>query len=143
MNVKEYNSEALIKELAVELEKVPDCKIPDWAKLVKTGVGKTRPPMKQDWWYQRSASILRRIALNGPIGVNKLKRKYGCKYRRGYKPAVFSEGSGKIIRVILQQLEKAGYIKQNVVSGHKGRVIDSKGIELVSMVAKNIRVTEE
>lgn len=142
MSVKEYNANELISALAAELKKVPECKMPEWAVFVKTGVARNGPPTDADWWYVRSASILRKIALIGPIGVNKLRREYGGKNRKGYAPAHFQRASGKIIRVVLQQLEKAGFVKQIVVSGHKGRVMDKKGQELLSIAAKTSRAAE-
>ncbi len=142
MNINQYDGSSLIKALAEELKNVPECKMPEWAMFVKTSVSKARPPMSDDWWYQRSASILRKVGLLGPIGVNKLKVKYGGKYRRGYKPAKFQKASGKIIRLILQQLEKAGLIKQIVISGHKGRILDAKGNAIIAKSAKNIVVSD-
>jgi len=142
MNVQQYDGSELIAALAKELKKVPECAMPEWAQFVKTGVNRKRPPMDPDWWYYRLASVLRKVAIIGPVGVNKLRIKYGGKYRRGYKPAIFQKSSGKIIRVALQQLETSGLIKQTVVSGHKGRVIDAKGIKIISAAAKNLRVVE-
>lgn len=142
MNVKQYDGSELIIKLAEELKQIPECAMPEWAMFVKTGVNRTQAPVDPDWWYLRAASILRKISLLGPIGVNKLRRKYGGKYRRGYKPATFTQGSGKIIRVILQQLETAGLAKQIVVSGHKGRVIDTKGIKVMAKAAKGLVVAE-
>ncbi|MDP1695228.1 MAG: 30S ribosomal protein S19e, partial [Candidatus Woesearchaeota archaeon] len=101
--------------------------MPVWAKFVKTGHAKQRPPEDQDWWYKRAASILRKIYRHGPIGTNKLKKKYGSKKNRGHKPEMYAEGSGKIIRVILQQLEQKQLIKQETKGTHKGRVITPKG----------------
>ena len=136
MSVKQYDANAVILALAKELKQIPECKMPEWAGFVKTGVGKQGPPTDPDWWYVRSASILRKIALLGPIGVNKLRRYYGGKHRRGYAPPQFERASGKIIRVCLQQLQKASLIKENVVAGHKGRVLDTKGMALLSVSIK-------
>ena len=139
MNVKQYDGTSLIQALSKELAQVPECAAPEWTQFVKTSVARERPPAQLDWWYMRLASVLRMVALQGPIGVNKLRRKYGGKQRRGYKPAAFAKGSGKIIRVALQQLETSGMIKQTVVDGHKGRVLDTKGIKLVAQAAKSLR----
>ena len=135
-----YEGTALIEAVAEELKKLPEVEAPEWSQFVKTGVDRVLPPSNDDWWYVRAASVLRKVAIIGPVGVNKLRRKYGGRYRRGYKPAKFSQGSGKIIRVVLQQLEKAGLIKQTVVHGHKGRVIEAKGTTLLALAAKGLRV---
>lgn len=141
MDVKSYNGMHLVSSIKEELKNHDECKMPDWARFVKTGVGKQRPPSHSDWWYSRSASILRKVAVLGPLGVNKLKKKYGCKKNNGYSPSHFEKGSGKIIRTILQQLEKAGFVKQVVISGHKGRVIDTKGMQLIVKASKNLNET--
>lgn len=139
--MKEYDTQAVISALSAELKQVSEVSMPEWAKFVKTGVARTGPPTNPDWWYVRSASILRKIAVIGPIGVNKLRRHYGGKNRLGYAPAHFERASGKIIRVVLQQLEKAGLVKQIVVSGHKGRVLDTKGSALVAKAIKASRAS--
>ncbi|MBN2112236.1 40S ribosomal protein S19, partial [Candidatus Woesearchaeota archaeon] len=61
----------LIEQAAEELKKMPEIKAPEWALFVKTGVSKERPPVRNDWWYVRVASVLRRIYLKGPVGVSK------------------------------------------------------------------------
>lgn len=112
--------------------------MPSWAPFVKTGMHKERPPTNSDWWYIRAASVLRKVHLLGPIGVSKLRTKYGGKKNRGVKPGKFYKSSGNIIRKILQQLEEAKLIKQDIADKHKGRVTTSKGISLLFSTAKKI-----
>ena len=45
----------------------------------------------------------------------------------GHKPGRFYNGSRKIIRTILQQLEEQQLIKQEQKGVHKGRLITPKG----------------
>ena len=104
-----------------------DLKMPDWAMFVKTGPAKERPPSQPDWFYYRAASILRKIYMHGPIGVNKLRIKYGSKKNRGHKPEKFFRAPGKIIRNILQQLEAKQYVKKDAKGNHKGRIVTPKG----------------
>jgi small subunit ribosomal protein S19e len=122
-----YNKEPneLIEKAAQELKSV--VKAPDWHIFVKTGVSKERPPESKDWWYVRAASILRKVYINGPIGTSKLSKKYGSKKNMGHKPGRFYNGSRKIIRTILQQLEEQQLIKQEQKGVHKGRLITPKG----------------
>jgi small subunit ribosomal protein S19e len=144
MNFNEYEGTELVKAIAKDMKQMPEFTAPEWTMFVKTGLSRQRPPVETDWWYSRVASILRKVAILGPIGVSKLRRKYGGKYRRGYAPAIFVKGSGKIIRVALQQLEKSGMIKQAVVDGHKGRVIELKGIQFIAKAAKTLpRLSKE
>ncbi|MFH1649490.1 MAG: 40S ribosomal protein S19 [Candidatus Woesearchaeota archaeon] len=104
--------------------------MPEWARFVKTSNAKDRPPIQDDWWQMRAASILNQVSEKGPIGVSKLRTKYGARKNRGVRPEEFRLASGKIIRTILQQLEKGGLIKKEAVGVHKGRVLTAKGNEL-------------
>lgn len=124
-----------ILKLAEELKKVEEIKPLPWAEYCKTGMHKERPPVQDDWWYVRAASILRAIKIKGPIGTQKLRIKYGGRKNRGYRPEHFFKGSGSIIRKILQQLEKAGFVKQEAKEAHKGRIVSEKGNKIINQVA--------
>ncbi|MCB9359481.1 30S ribosomal protein S19e [Candidatus Woesearchaeota archaeon] len=135
--VKAYDvsQDLLVKKLAEILEKQGAIKMPDWANFVKTGSNKDRAPLQKDWWYQRAASILRKVYSHGPIGVEKLRTKYGSKKNMGVRPEHFVKAGGKVIRVILQQLEAAGYIAKEEKSKNKGRIITQRGTSLVDKAA--------
>jgi len=113
-----------------------------WAKFVKTGHHKARLPDDPEWWYIRSAAVLRTVAQLGPVGTEKLRTKFGGRKRRGYKPEHFYKASGSIIRKILQQLEKSDLIKQAEKGVHKGRVLTPKGTSLVDKIAVQIAKQE-
>ncbi|RME53356.1 30S ribosomal protein S19e [Candidatus Woesearchaeota archaeon] len=131
----------LIEATAKKLKK--DITPPSWASFVKTGAHKERPPAHPDWWTIRAAAILRTVCLRGPIGTEKLRIKYGGKGNRGVKPEHFTKGSGSIIRHILQQLEKAGYLAKGEKGTHKGRVITKKGLLLLHQTAKEIKESKK
>ena len=135
MAIKDTKPDILIKKVAEELKKLPEMKDPDWAKFVKTGHHKERPPVEDDWWFTRAASILRKVYILGPIGTNKLKVKYGGKKNRGHKPEKTYTASGNIIRKILQQLEKSELIAKSEINGHKGRKITTKGKKFLDNLA--------
>lgn len=124
----------VIKRAGEGLKK--EIKMPEWAMFVKTGPAKERPPSQPDWFYFRAASILRKVYMQGPIGVNKLRTKYGSKKNRGHKPEKFFRAPGKIIRNILQQLESNQYIKKDAKGHHKGRIITSKGKSFLDKVSR-------
>ena len=132
--IYDINGTELINKAGPELKKL--MKKPEWANFVKTGAGKQRAPYDQDWWFMRAGSVLRAVYMKGPIGTNKLKMKYSNKKNRGYQPEITYVASGKIIRVILQDLEKAGLIKQVEVKKHKGRAITPKGKSFLDKLAK-------
>ena len=131
-SVYDSNIQKTIENLAEKLK--PVLKTPEWAKFVKTSAGKERIPDKE-YWHLRAASILRQVDLKGPLGTEKLKKKYGAKKNRGAKPEEFRKGSGKIIRTILKQLESEGLVKQATKESHKGRVITPKGKSLLDKSA--------
>jgi len=131
--IKEVDPQVLIKRMSEELKKM--IPMPEWAKYVKTGVSRERPPEDPNWWWVRSASILRRIALDGPVGVQRLRTYYGGLKRLGHQPAHFRKGSGKIIRVILQQLESIGFVKKE----KKGRTITPEGLKFIKNIIKEIK----
>ena len=82
----------LINQASEELKKVESVKPPTWSSVVKTGMHKERPPIKNDWCYTRTSSVLRQVYLHCPIGVSKLRNKYGGKKNRGMKPGRFYKG---------------------------------------------------
>jgi len=114
--------------LAKALKQIPEFKAPEWSLFVKTGTAKKRPSQEKDFWYKRAASILRQIYMNRVVGVNRLKTRYGSKKNRGMRPERFRKASGKIIRVILQQAEAAGFLeKYNEPGKRAGRQLTDKG----------------
>ncbi len=136
VSMHDVDTNELIKSLAEALKKTENIKIPEWAMFVKTGQAKERLPLQPDWWFHRTAAILRTVAIKGPIGINKLKIKFGSKKDRGHKPEIFKKASGKILRSILQQLDKEGLTKFDEKGVHKGRVITPKGQSLLDKIIK-------
>ena len=137
VNPNELNNKA-----AEELKKQKLVQPLDWSKFVKTGRNKERLPDNPDWWYARSAAILRSIAKLGPVGTEKLRTKYGGIKNRGHKPEHFYKASGSIIRKILQQLEKSELIKQVEKGVHKGRVLTPQGTSFLDKIAVQIAKKE-
>ena len=130
MGIYELDAKKVIDNAAVDLKKL--IKQPEWAPYVKTGTHKERPPADKDWFYIRAASILRTIAMRGPIGVSKLRGKYGGRKNMGVQPDRFYDGSGNIIRKALQELDKAGLTIKAEKGVHKGRIITGKGQSLLA-----------
>lgn len=120
-----------VETIAEKLKENKTIQAPDWAAFVKTGNHKQRPPIQKDWWHLRCAAILQSIDRLGPVGVQKLRTKYGGRKNRGNKPEHHVKGSGSVIRKALQQLEKASLIKQTIIGTHKGRVVTKEGKALL------------
>jgi small subunit ribosomal protein S19e len=132
------NAQKLNHKVAQELKKQKLVEPTAWAPFVKTAHAKDRLPDTQDWWYNRSAAILRSIAKLGPVGTEKLRTKYGSSKNRGHKPSKFYPASGNIIRKILQQLEKSALVKQTEKSNNKGRILTPKGKSFLDKIAVQV-----
>ena len=117
-------------------ENIREIQPADWAGFVKTGSHVERMPQNPDWWYVRSASVLRKLYMNGPVGVSRLRKEYGGRKRRGVRPAHFAKAGGNILRSILQQREQAGLAQKD---GTKGRVVSGKGRSLLDAMSTQIK----
>ncbi|MGV9173384.1 MAG: 40S ribosomal protein S19 [Promethearchaeia archaeon] len=127
----------LIKNMAEILKEYPEIEPPEGSEFWKTAYFKELAPMDSDnFWYVRCASLLRKVRKFGPIGVNRLRKQYGgkSKNKRGLKHK--AKGSGKIIRVGLQQLEDANLVE---LLPSQGRVCTSEGISLIERTAYSLK----
>jgi small subunit ribosomal protein S19e len=130
-------AEDLIEAVAEQLES--DLEAPEWLAVTKTGTGRELPPEQEDFWSRRAASLLRRVAIDGPVGVQRLRTVYGdsasgtTRYR--VRPSHKRDGSGNIIRTALQQLEDAGYVE---TSEARGRTVTGEGRALLDETASEV-----
>ena len=122
-----------IPALAEALKGIEGFDVPEWATFVKSGVSRERPPISDDFWYTRAASILRQLYIKGIVGVGKLRTRYGSRKDRGGRKSKFKKSGGKIIRVILQQAEAAGLVEKVLRMQH-GRRLTARGRELLDSV---------
>ncbi|MEM1577774.1 MAG: 30S ribosomal protein S19e [Candidatus Pacearchaeota archaeon] len=136
--VLDVEANKFVNELSKRLKNIKEFSMPEWAKYVKTSAGNERPPDNLDWWYIRSASILRQLYIKGIIGVERLSKKYKRKKRNKSYPACVFKGSRKIIRTILQQAEKAGFVEKTE-KPRKGRQLTKKGKNFLEEVAASIK----
>jgi small subunit ribosomal protein S19e len=112
--------------LANAIKESGDFEKPVWVDFVKSGSNKMRPINDPDFWYKRAASILRQLYIVKLVGVQRLRTRYGGRKKRGMPPAEFRKSSGKIIRLILQQAEKAGLV-ETVKGKEPGRKLTAQG----------------
>jgi len=123
------------KTLADALKEIPEFQKPEWIFFVKSSTHRARPIGEEDFWYKRAASILRQIYIRGTVGVQRLRTRYGGRKDRGVKPAEFRRSGGKIIRSILQQAEKAGFLEKSKEK-KAGRKLTEKGKNFLEGFAK-------
>lgn len=132
-------AEEIIEALAEKLAEEDAVEEPDWLQFTKSGVDRELPPEQEDFWTRRSASVLRKVAIDGPVGVGSLRTEYGSakqgsnRYR--VRPRQQSEGSGNILRTILQQLEDAGYVE---TAEGEGRKVTPAGHRLLDETAAEV-----
>ncbi|MFQ5620275.1 MAG: 30S ribosomal protein S19e [Candidatus Nanoarchaeia archaeon] len=138
VQIYEADTNAFINAVAEALKKEDAVTPPEWAKFAKTGVHRERPPQQKDWWYLRSAAVMRKIHTKGPIGVSKLRTLYGGKRNAGMAHDHYARGSGNVLRKVLQQLEAAGFATQAQKGTHKGRILTPKGVKFLNGVAKGL-----
>jgi len=127
-------ADILINKLS-EILKGEDIAAPSWVPFVKTGAHAEKPPQKNDWWYTRCASLVRKIYLHGPVGVKDLRGLYGGAKAVGYGGAHHRDSGGAIIRTAIHNLEKLGYLDK--VEG-KGRTVSHEGMKKIDRVSTEI-----
>jgi len=151
---RDIPADILIPALAGHLSSMDGITTPEWASVVKTGVHRERPPEQENWWAVRSAAILRKVAREGPIGATHLAQAFGGKVNRNSAPNRAGQGSRKVVRTCLIQLEESGLIEKVVEKEikniddenqiiYKGRVITPAGHKLLDEVARETRSTAE
>ncbi len=107
---------------------------PAYIDFVKSGANKERVPQNPDFWYIRSASVLRQVYLNGPIGVSRLRTRYGSRKEHVVHKRHHTKSGGSIIRDSLQGLEKLNYVKNT----KNGRIITPQGKSFLDKIAKEL-----
>jgi len=126
----------LIEKLAIYLKENVDAINPQaWTNVVKTGSHVQKQPQNPDWWYTRCASLLRKIYVHGPIGIEKLRADYGGRKDFGIKPEHVVKASGSVVRKAMQQLETAGLIE---TLKPKGRRVTREGRKLLQEIAEEL-----
>ena len=142
-------ADMLIPALADKLSELKDIEQPEWSDYVKTGADRERPPTQANWWSVRAASILRKVARQGPVGITSLAQDYSGSVNNGSSPNTPGVASRHVIRTAMQQLESAGLVelvptkeiessdgKQQLSSGRK---ITAAGQKLLDEAAHSCR----
>ena len=136
----------LIQGVSAKLAVMDTISQPEWARHVKTGIHRERPPVQEDWWEVRAAAVLRKVGTMSPVGVNHLAQEFGGSRDRGSNPNRAKAGSRHIIRTILQQLEDAKLVvlATNLPGTVKlGRTLTPAGQKLLNKVAHEVRPAVE
>ena len=136
-NIFVVPADTLIEAISQKLkDDFPEVQPPEGSQFWKTAFFKDLAPIdSENFWYIRCASILRKVKKDGPIGVNKLRKVYGGKNRKGPSKNHSAKGAGKIIRVALQQLESSKLVAK---ADKKGRVVSPEGTSFLERTAHSL-----
>ena len=132
--VKDISGHTFVNVLAEHLRRSGQVVAPEWTGIVKTATFKELAPLDPNWYYLRSAAIARNVYLRPEIGVSKLRDTFGGAKNNGVRPSHHRKASGKIIRTILQQLEKANILEK----GEEGRQVSKNGRKELDRIAFQI-----
>jgi small subunit ribosomal protein S19e len=137
VTIYDVPADALIEDVAERLE--DRIEQPEWMDFVKTGQTRELPPQQEDFWYVRAASLLRKVAMDGPVGVDRLSTEYGGRKKGSTRYRVSGKhsesGSKKVVRTILQQLEDEGLV--TIASG-EGRKVTDEGQSFLDNAAADV-----
>ena len=117
---------SVVEVIAGKLKSLEAIKAPEWLFVTKSGSHAERPPEDKDFWFKRCGSVLYALYSHN-VGVRRLQHKYGGRRQHWVRRSHHRPAGGKIIRLALQQLEKAGFAKKEKV----GRSITGQGRALV------------
>jgi small subunit ribosomal protein S19e len=135
LKIKSVPHEAFVLVLAERLKHdFNEIRPPAYAHFVKTSSTNFEPPKSFDWWYIRAASILRKLAVKGPMGVKDFTFEYSGKRKRGRRREHFALGASGHVRRILIQLEAAKLVEKQ----RRGRVLSKGGWDLLLGVAGDV-----
>ena len=135
MSARDVQPNDLNAAVADDLKKNEKIKAPSWALLVKASSHNERVPEQEDYWFVKCAALLRTVAFSEkPVGVERLRRKYGGRTQHTVARSHHRKAGGKAIRLALQQLETAGFLKKEKF----GRVIAPAGMSLLDKAAGRI-----
>jgi small subunit ribosomal protein S19e len=132
-NVYEVKSADLVKVASQRLKE--KMKKPDYVNFVKSGPSKERVPQDPDFYFVRSASILRQIYLNGPVGVSRLRTRYGSKKEHVVHRHHHKQAGGSIIRDAMIELERLKLVQNT----KEGRIITAQGKSFLDKIANELK----
>ena len=136
MNLKEIPADKLIGKASEKLKPLEQLKPPEWASYAKTGAHRERVPQQEDWWWTRAASLMRKVGIEGSVGVSRLRKDYGGRKNKGHRPEKKYKASGAVIRTLFHQLEAAGLMTSKK---GKGRLLTEKGSSFLIDIARELR----
>lgn len=131
-NINDVDASEIIKLAAERLK--GKIKKPEYVNYVKSGASKERVPEDPDFWYIRTASVLRQVYVNGPVGVSKLRTRYGSRKQHVVHHHHHMPAGGSMISDAFKELEGLDYVKKT----GKGRIITPKGKSFLDKLSNEV-----
>ncbi|CAL5990672.1 Ribosomal_protein S19 [Hexamita inflata] len=125
-----------IEQYAQQLKREGKIAQPAWSVFVKTGRAQQYSPENADWFYVRSAAIMRRLYCQGTNGMTDLRRMFGMAKDGTVVPRKFKLAGGAIITQICKQLKQQGLVE--IVAG-EGRKLTDKGKKALDAFASQLK----
>uniref|UniRef100_A0A1I8GDP5 Small ribosomal subunit protein eS19 n=2 Tax=Macrostomum lignano TaxID=282301 RepID=A0A1I8GDP5_9PLAT len=135
VGVKSVSQQKLVRALAAYLKKTGKLAVPEWADVVKLSAANELAPADSDWFFVRSASLLRHLYVRAPVGVGALTKVYGKVRRRGHRPNHSSRCYRGPLRKSLQGLESMGLVAKDEAGG---RQLTSQGRRDLDRIAYQV-----
>lgn len=132
-NVYEVSAQELVREAAKRLKAVIKPQ-PEYLHYAKSGANKERQPQDPDFWYVRSASLLRYVYTSGPVGVSRLRTRYGSRKEHTVHRKHHMAAGGSIIQDSLNALEQASLVRKT----KSGREITPKGRSFLDKISGEV-----
>merc|ERR1711904_520904 len=131
-SIKDVDPHHFVTALASHFKKQRKIKEPHELAQSKTSSSKELSPYDEDWWFERVASVARRLYFHQGSGVGRLRNLYGSICRRGTRPRIHCRASGKIIRKCLRQLEDIKILEKEDGKGRRMTESGRKKLELIA-----------
>jgi len=134
--VKTVPSDVFIQAYADHLRKAGELELPKWVEDVKTAKRRQMPPMDENWFYTRVASVARQMYIKPKgLGVGTLVRFYGGRTRGHHSKKHFSKSSRGIVRCAMQELVRLDLAEEIDEDDIIMKRLTSKGVKDMDTVA--------
>ena len=133
----------LVNQIASFFKEKNIIKLPKYAPLVKTSRANDCEPINPDYIFYKAAAICRKLYVTKSknVGVGSLRSMFSKKERRGSQPPKTFKAGGKIIRDLVIQLKKAGYVDSYAKKEDEsnfGLFLTGKGISELDKIASRL-----
>eukprot|EP00999_Lentomonas_sp_LEN2_P001210 NODE_2226_length_621_cov_309.123482_g2176_i0.p2 GENE.NODE_2226_length_621_cov_309.123482_g2176_i0~~NODE_2226_length_621_cov_309.123482_g2176_i0.p2 ORF type:complete len:154 (+),score=38.14 NODE_2226_length_621_cov_309.123482_g2176_i0:77-538(+) len=138
--VKDVSHADFISAAAAQFKREGQLELPKNWEFQKMASWKQYSPYDQDWFYIRTASLLRRLYVRGGTGIGGLQKHYGGARKRGVCPVHHADASAGVIRHCLHQLENKGLVEHDE---NGGRRVSKSGRKMCDQIAQRVLMEEK